>query len=586
MKRTKIFNAKCLILAIAATAAFCAGCVDPNYDLSKLDETSEIKINNLTLPLRVDAITLSDIVESGAVKIVNIDGKECYAIHEAGQFSASIGNLDKVMATAPAIPPVEKEVFFSLPSLQKPATRAAGIIESEQPISDFQPQEVNIIVPNIDPAIARIDNIKTNPIPVAIAFAASNLPDGCEASFANVKVNFLKGMDIANTPDGTTYNPKTGEMLIPSLKSSNGKAVINFNILGIDFNQAGAQFENHTLSLPDSILIEEVTLKTAIDPTKLFGMANHFTLGVNTTLGDIQATHFSGDINYAISPAKLNIPSISLADVPAFLKNENVDLQLANPQITVSLSEPLKDYPLTFKTGIETLAFRNANPSAFTPDNNQELEINLAQSPTSTYILSAEKPSNTSGNVQWIQFSNLSYLLSGKGLPDRLGVNFINPRLPLQSVADFNLSQPIPTLRGAYSFFTPIALKEGSQIIYSETFNGWNDNTLKNLKITQLTISADVTSDIPLDYTISIRPLALNGSNIQEQTISVAANNGTSPISMTFNGEIQNLDGIALTAIVNGTGANPVGPKQFIKLENLRISVSGNYIINTNPNNQ
>lgn len=43
-------------------ALLLTGCIDNKYDLDDLDTTTEIKVNNLVLPVNFDVVTLSDII--------------------------------------------------------------------------------------------------------------------------------------------------------------------------------------------------------------------------------------------------------------------------------------------------------------------------------------------------------------------------------------------------------------------------------------------------------------------------------------------------------------------------------------------
>lgn len=52
-----------LLAAAAAACLLMTGCVDSNYDLSDIDTTSELRVDNLTLPINVDAMRLADVFD-------------------------------------------------------------------------------------------------------------------------------------------------------------------------------------------------------------------------------------------------------------------------------------------------------------------------------------------------------------------------------------------------------------------------------------------------------------------------------------------------------------------------------------------
>ena len=81
----KIRHTKLTMLALVSAVAF-TSCVDDKYDLSDIDTTVRVNVDNLTIPVNIDEIMLSSILEeSDQLKIVN--GQ--YAISEDGTFESS-----------------------------------------------------------------------------------------------------------------------------------------------------------------------------------------------------------------------------------------------------------------------------------------------------------------------------------------------------------------------------------------------------------------------------------------------------------------------------------------------------------------
>ena len=76
-------------LLSAATIAL-AGCVDDNYDLSNVDTTTRINVNDLVLPVNIDPIRLGgglSFDENSKIQPVTMGGKEFYALVQGGEFS-------------------------------------------------------------------------------------------------------------------------------------------------------------------------------------------------------------------------------------------------------------------------------------------------------------------------------------------------------------------------------------------------------------------------------------------------------------------------------------------------------------------
>ena len=62
----------CLGLSALALTLMLAGCIDDKYDLDDIDSTARISVNELTLPITIDPVTLSSMVnlkEGQAIKV-------------------------------------------------------------------------------------------------------------------------------------------------------------------------------------------------------------------------------------------------------------------------------------------------------------------------------------------------------------------------------------------------------------------------------------------------------------------------------------------------------------------------------------
>lgn len=93
-------------LSLATVALACmplTGCMDDNYDLSDIDTTAEIKVNDLVVPVNLDAITLSNVfdLEEGSV-VKEINGE--YVVLVDGEFKSEDIKVNAVSLGRPQIP--------------------------------------------------------------------------------------------------------------------------------------------------------------------------------------------------------------------------------------------------------------------------------------------------------------------------------------------------------------------------------------------------------------------------------------------------------------------------------------------------
>jgi hypothetical protein len=165
-------------------------------------------------------------------------------------------------------------------------------------------------------------------------------------------------------------------------------------------------------------------------------------------------------------------------------------------------------------------------------------------------------------------------------VPDKIYVEVLNPRLPVQEVENLALGQNLAPVEGSFMFFAPLALDETSKVIYSETLDGWFDETLEKLEIRKAAVSANITSEVPANITLTIKPINVKGEEISDvecEPVTIAASSEPQPIKINLVGKIRDLDGIIINATLSGNG-EAMSPTDNITMDNFKVTVSGKYI--------
>lgn len=86
-------------------------CIDDNYDLSDVDTTSRINVNDLVLPVNIDPIRLGDVIEiddESRIQVVNLNDKEFYALVQNGSFVSDPIEIDGVKAVPDPLNPTRE----------------------------------------------------------------------------------------------------------------------------------------------------------------------------------------------------------------------------------------------------------------------------------------------------------------------------------------------------------------------------------------------------------------------------------------------------------------------------------------------
>lgn len=580
--QTKVLSCT-LILALCVAAA---SCVDDNYDLSDIDTTTRVTVDNLTVPMNMDPVVLSDIIsidEGSKIQAVTIDGNEFYALSQKGDFNSDPIYVDKVKAPAPALTPTQRTLQIA---------PYGGIVTDGSALTYEiveMGNEFTYTAGNIDEAIVELNSAVIEPLEFRIDFDVRNISGMAEKmTFSGMTLQLPEGLE-ATVSDGS-YDSETGIWTIPTKEFGGHTGAAVLTATAIDFVANGSTIENHSLKFDNRFRILEGLL--TVEPKAGTTLPQTVDLYVSYKMGDIVVNSFTGVVKYELEG--MSIDPVDLSDLPDFISGDETDITIANPQIYLQVNNPVADYSLECSTGITLTAIREGYADrSFSPDVNQ-MNIgfdkgiagpyNFVLAPSSDNLIvpaGYESPS-------FVEFSTLGSLVSApadaavKGLPDMIGITLDNPGIKQSAVKDFALGRQIDGVRGRYELMAPLALGAGSEIVYSDTKDGWNDEDVDAITITELVVTAKASSTVPLGASISAYPVDVTGAPIKGVTVvtesALPANAEDAEIRIVMHGEIRHIDGVTFEARVKSDGS-PVAlaPSQTITLREIRATVSGYY---------
>lgn len=192
-----------VLMAVVTT-----GCVDDSYDLSDIDTTTRVEVKDLTIPVNIDAITLSDILDiddDSKIKVVTIDGKEFYAFTENGSFGSDPIYIEKITATAPVLDPTTRTLAQVAAEQQRAATPAERYTyEIVDMGNDFSYNAGNIDKSIIEAHAVGVDNLR-----FSIHLTTHDVDTSADReTFTDLVIELPKGMTA--TPSHGKYDPATG----------------------------------------------------------------------------------------------------------------------------------------------------------------------------------------------------------------------------------------------------------------------------------------------------------------------------------------------------------------------------------------
>lgn len=583
MKTEQLFKVGC-ILALPFTFS---ACVDDNYDLDNLDSTVQIQVKDLVLPVNVEEISLKNIIEIEETEQISLINNQ-YVFIEDGEFSSSQIDIPQVLIPAPVVDPVLSTIYLdNVPVTPGITAKANSQFEIHYPITS-QLADFTYETYNVSDYIQSIDNVGVD-FKVSIQFEIQGLEDIVSSyTLSNFSLQIPAGLSLSTT-DGF-YDIETGVLTLADKKYDGSKITFTVDINHIDITKSNLIYnhDEHSVNFSGQVGIYsgEVVVSSAdlIPGADLLNIPQSIDLVTHFDMSDITFKSFTGTVNYVFEG--LSIAPIELYDLPEILTQEETNIILNNPQIYLQLNNPMAKYNLTAQAGLTITTHRNNSADqSFSLDNEYFVIGGNAENSINTMCMSPTQPQyyyQDYEQARYIPFSSLSYLLSGKGMPNSVSIDITNPAIPSQKVIDFLLGENLGSVNGKYTFYAPLDLKYGSTITYTDKITGMGNEDSESLAITKLGIEALVTNNIPFDFTITAYPIDANGEFIEDvtiETIDIVANSVDRPLKFTINGNIENFDGIYFEAIAKApeTGSN-FNPTTTISLKDLKVTISGNLI--------
>lgn len=581
----------CAMLALGSAVSL-TSCIDDKYDLSDIDTTVQVNVNDLTLPINLDEITLSnifDLDDNSCIK--EIDGK--YAIIKTGDISSDNIKIDAVNINPGSVNARRIEIMNVDPS---DPTLPDGFQPDDQIYRiDSAPSDFSYDKNDVDAAIRSIDNITvdwTISVVVTVDDPSHNLES---LSFKDLTVKLPQGVSSDN------YDvDASGVASVPDFKLSAGVTshTVDIHINRIDLTKTapgeftftpGAEGEYGKISFQS---------KAGVNSGYVVGKATAGAAAPGSAylvsqpkLGILAIKKFTGTLQYNIDNFKA--PDVNLNDLPDVLSQQGTDIKFTNPQIYVSLNNPMANFGMEGASGMSIGAIRDGKVTGtYALDAGQQISLHADKGIAGPYLIcmSPEKPEKYYTGfegAEHVGYNSLSNVVSGDGLPQSLDIDFINPHIVENKVTDFVLGVNLGKIEGSYTFYTPLELGLNSTIAYADTEDGWSDKTVEKLTITSLTVKASLTNDLPFDLVITGYPIDTNGNQCIDPdthkavTIEGATVKGgtTADVQLTTTGKVQNLDGIHFDARAVVTDSNtPLAPSTQLKFTNIKVTVSGYYL--------
>lgn len=566
------------------------GCTNNDYDLNNVDATMGFGSESLVIPnSSTKDIQLKDV----------LDLKEggCVVTDAAGNYLFQLAGGD-VEAAYPNISPIILDVanvfdgdisLSSTASTGAKARRAPGssLHITSPKVRMFEYHGNDRAVKSLNEA--EID--ETNNINISIRLDFSNistavsniesatltLPAYLSISQVNGNGNgvpTLNGSKVTIT-DISTARPLELSLTTQELDFTNqndhGSLSINNGAIDLTGYFSIAMQCNVTGAMPDN-----PTIKAKI------GVADR-TITMNSATG--------------IFDPKINLSSLGEVDVtglPDFLDDDDVVADLDNPQILLTVNNNMDVAATVSATVISTKEGRELARVTLP-------EMSVAKNGLSKICICRQKTSELTqqyGEANVYAVSNLSTLINR--IPDHIKIVDVNAHAKAE-VATIVFGKEYH-VKPSYEVNAPLAFGEKANIVYEDSFTGWNDDIdeLDLAEGTYIEVTANVENKVPAYLTVKAYPVDAQGNKIEDKLLieipdEVAASTDgttavTTPITMKItpkeknslkqlDGLVFRLEGSAKSANGNKvTGISLNEREHTLKLNDIKVKIVGKII--------
>ncbi|KAA6319365.1 hypothetical protein EZS27_030730 [termite gut metagenome] len=410
----------------------------------------------------------------------------------------------------------------------------------------------------------------------------------------NFKLTFPKCLILADGSGKGTLTEDTYEIAETSFVPNTDVFSLDLQLISFENSEPGGKLDiatggNFKLSY-DVLLESDIAIKLSSVPTEELKIK----LTPVVSISEIPIASVSGQIDPVL---EIESTTVELEGLPDFLQDDDVKLDLTNPQIVLNVSNPL-EIPILINATMQGL--KNGVPTHEKEVKTGNIEIPANQD--ITIILSklggTDDPVN---NIKYKEINNLNDIFLIIPEQIKLDINSEADQSKKHTI-DLGITYPIEM---NYKMDMPLSFGPELVIIYNETIDGWNNDIkdLKDLDMGKIYLAASVENTIPLEFHMSGYAIDVNGNKLDGITVGVANNQpivpgkgtaetaGLSSLTIEIvtqnknSGIMKKIDGVVLrfkansTSTVNGI---PLKSSQYILMKNMKATLPEGASVNLN----
>lgn len=581
-KRRPFIATALLLTSLGVTTS----CIDNSYDLNKdIDMTVNVGGEHLAIPVGyTEQITLDKIIELDEGDDLQLVNGE-YHLLKSDKIDETNTSV-KMVTVNESSNPINSINVLNNVDYSQPGDVTVEDIESEG--------SVNTEAHGIDEAVIEIGSLTANtPAKLTLSFEI-NKTNSISYSDVTIDKMTITFPDFIKFEEG--QSGLNGQVLTISNKTlSSSTYTIDLYISKYVFGEKygdGNKVKEENGDRIIKIENQKITVKTDVTVHQAQGTGS---LSITPTA--ILAAMTVSEVNGTIKPDMDVKPTeVELTNLPDFLQDEEVKLDITNPVFSFKANNPLNeeiemDGIMTgYKNGkvTKTVKIGSGNggvPIKLKPSGNKQQTISIVRNEKTVVETGATK----------VIVPNLNDII--ETIPDRISVE-LKPAVKTDDYYTVNLGQDY-VLNSEYNIDIPLSFGSGLKIVYEETIDDF-DLDLEDVDIKKAIISITADNTIPLKMEIkneNVSALDVNGNKITDINVTVEgtiteSKDGKSIATSQLNinlvstkeGAISKLDGLffKVTAVPGQATDVQLLSSQWMQLKDMKLKIPNGIKVDLN----
>lgn len=547
-------------------------CVDSEYDLSKdIDMTVTVGGENLTIPAsNTKNITLEKIFDLNEESTVKADADGNYALSQIGKGSDTRVSIEEITIKSSEI------------ALQSARTELNYIMSPSGTLEATVNDKTSF---SIDKRNITTDVTKLYSSDVIMPASLLMNVEGSNSLTLKkgFQIEFPDYMTITTTDQRVKIAGSVLTFIQDINVSQTSPLKIFLNITHIDFESMG---EGKGLVAPGHLVIAD-DIKISGTSTTTGGSAIQMIMNTAFKIDEIQLTQVTAQVDPEIN---VSIDPITINNLPDFLKDEKVKIDMTDPKIylTVSNTSPIE---VNFSGVLKS--YKGGKLIASVPVGQSPNLITIPGNQPDEYIICLHRLNeDVEGTDASVTVENLNDLI--ETIPDEIRMDNIeakasDKRCTIVLGSTYNVKTD-------YEINAPLQFNEGTNIVYSDVIDDWNKD-IKDLSVKELVVSMEATNTIPLTMDMTVNAIDKEGKTLNEisTTVSSKIAAGTSdkgvatPLEITLKATDANvfkqLDGLSYEVAATSsaeTSGKILNKNQYLRLDKMVIKVKGGVTVDLN----